>query len=897
MPLHAGTRLGAYEVVSPLGAGGMGEVYRARDTRLQRDVAIKVLHGIVAADPERLARFEQEARATAALNHPNILAVYDLGQHDDAPFIVSELLEGQSLREVLAEGPLSPRKAIELGVMIAQGLAAAHEKGIVHRDLKPDNIFITADGRAKILDFGLAKLTQPEASVVGMTVMPTTPAFTAMPNTVAGVVLGTMGYMSPEQVRGGVADHRSDIFALGVVLHEMLSGRRAFHGESAADIMSGILKEDPPELPIEQRHIPPSLARIVNRCLEKNPAARFQSARDLAFALEALTSPSGSTAIVPVMPAASHDRAIPAIGAGALALVVAVVAAAATWFSMPRPTADAAVARVAIALPGDDAFDEPDSPDFAITRDGRTVAYVALHDRRRTLFVRALDSAVAQPLAGTEGAGSPFFSPDGGSVAFFASGKLRAITVASAAMRTVADAPFPRGGWWGEDGFIYFAPVNNSGIVKVPAGGGSTTVVTTPDRGKGEISHRWPQLLPGDKALLLTVWTGPGRDNHRVAVVDLATHEQRTVVEGGESGQYVATGHIVYGRLEALMAIPFDVDRLTATGDAVRTGDSVWIGGEGAAFIASANGTLLHIPGDPHRLDTRVVWVDRGGHLDPVALPVQDLANARLAPDGRRAAFNVHGATDEIAVLDFERNTMSPLTSGTDGSQAPVWSPDGRRIVYRGTRGGFRNLFWRAADGSGAEMRLITTDHLQTPTSWSADGTRLLFNDTDSQAGGGDVRILTLADGTITTVVASPAVEEDGQWSPDQRWIAYVGQESGRSEVFVQPFPATGERWRISTAGGHEPLWSPDGRELFYRDFKRLMVVDVQTSGRFHASAPRALFDDVFVPNPNSVTGYSISADGRRFLFPQRLQPAPAPRALDVVLNWFTDLRRVTGAK
>jgi hypothetical protein len=901
MPLPAGLRLGSYEVVSLLGAGGMGEVYRARDARLQRDVAIKVLHGVVAGDPERLARFEQEARATAALNHPNILAVFDLGEHEGAPFIVSELLDGQSLRELLATGALPPRKAIEIGVQIAQGLAAAHEKGIVHRDLKPDNIFITADGRAKILDFGLAKLTQPEVEgAFSGSLMPTTPALGALPNTVAGMVMGTMGYMAPEQVRGIAADHRSDIFALGVVLHEMLSGQRAFRGDTAADMMSAILREEPPELPVTQRNIPVPLARIVSRCLEKSPAARFQSARDLAFALEALTTASTSA---PVVAAAggSRPRAVSLPVAAAAAVITAALGAALTWLALPnRAPADAIVARVAVPLAAEDALAPANQiGNLAIAPDGRVVAYVALHGRERMLVLRPLDAQSGQVLAGTEGASSPFFSPDGGSIGFFSTGKLRAVTISSSSIRAIADAANARGGWWGDDGMIYFAPGSNAGIVRVPADGGSPTAVTTLARDKGDISHRWPQLLPGGKTLLFTLWTGPGRDNHRAEIVDLASGQRRTLIQGAEGARYVPSGYIVHERLDTMVAVPFDLAALQVTGPALRSGDTVSTGAaEGAEFAISPGGTLFHWAVDPHVHDTRAVWVDRKGTIEALPVPPQeDLANAAIAPDGRRAAFNIRGATDEIAIVDFERHTISKLTNGTDGSQAPVWSPDGRRIAYRGTRVGYRNLFWRDADGAGPEMRLTTSDHLQTPTSWSKDGKYLLFNDTDPKGGAGDLLALSVADGKVEPVANSEPLESGGAWSPDQRWIAYHAGVGGRPEVFVQPYPGNGQRWRVSTEGGREAVWSPDGHELFYRDGQHLMAVDVHTDGGFRAGAPHVLFDDVFAASPNGIAGYSVSPDGTRFLFAQRVQPEAAPRHLNLVFNWLAGLRRTAGVK
>ena len=873
--------------------GGMGEVYRARDNRLQRVVAIKVLPAAFATDPERLARFEQEARAAAALNHPNILAVHDLGQHDGAPFIVTELLEGRSLREALQDGAFPARKAIDCGVAIAQGLAAAHERGIVHRDIKPENVFLTADGRVKILDFGVAKLTHAEPVNAGSTVMPTTPAGGV--GTVAGMVLGTVGYMSPEQVRGGIADPRSDIFSLGVVLHEMLSGQRPFGGDTAADVMSGILKEDPPDLPVAERHIPPALARIVNRCLEKNPAGRFQSARDLAFALDALTSPSGPvTATTMTGTARPSGRAIP-YAAAAAAFIAGLLVAGAAWISTRAPSADAPVVKLSLALPEGGASANPEGPNLDMSADGRNVVFAARIGGVTQLLLRALDRTTGQTLPGTDGAYSPFFSPDGKSIGFFARGRLRTIAIASLEITDLAAAPSGRGGWWADDGVIYYAPVNNTGIMKVSSGGGTPSAVTTLDQSKGEISHRWPQVLPGGSAMLVTVWTGPARDNKSIQVLRLDSGSRETVTAGGDTGRYVRSGHVLFGRLDALMAVPFDVERLATTGPAIRTGETVRIGQEGASYAVSDQGNLVHLPGDEHRLDARLVWVDFNGRVEPIALPPQDIASTILSPDGRSAAFNLHGATNEVAIADFERGTVTAFTSGTTGSQAPVWSPDGRRIAYRGTRKGLRNVWVKAVDGTSEEQQLTKGNNMQTPLSWSPDGRHLLYFEIDPVTGS-DIWIVSLSDGNAQPLVKVPLPQMEAGWSPDGRWIAYTSEEYGRAEIFVLPFPLTGQRWRISTAGGNEPVWAPDGRQLFYRNAGEVWVVDVRTSPTFSAGTPRALFADTFVIAPNSRTAYSIST-GNRFLFAQPVRPDPPITRVPVVLNFFTELRRAADAK
>ena len=646
----------------------------------------------------------------------------------------------------------------------------------------------------------------------------------------------------------------------------MLSGRRTFSGDTAADVMSGILREDPPDLSVAERHIPPALARIVSRCLEKSPAARFQSARDLAFALDGLTTSSGSAAAITASTGQSRGRVVSLAVAVPAVVVVALAAAGAGWALRSAPLDTGAVAKLAIALPPGDQFSGPDMPNLGISPDGRYVAYVAVHDRIPQIILRSIDSTTQQPLPGTEGASTPFFSPDGQTIGFFARGRLRTIAIGSSETKDLAAATSPRGGWWAEDGFIYYAPSGDTGIMKVPSGGGTASIVTTLDRSKGEISHRWPQVLPGGKAMLLAGWTGPARDNRLIQVYKFDTRTFDTVATGGDMGRYVRSGHVVFGRLDALMAVPFDLERLAVTGAAVRTGETVRIGSEGADYAVSDEGVLVHLPGDAHRMDTRLVWVDRAGRIEPIPTPAQDIANPTVAPVGRRAAFNVHGATNEIAIADFERGTITGLTSNSNGSQSPVWSPDGLRIAYRGTRKGFRNVWVKPVDGTSDEQQLTRGDHVQTPLSWSPDGKLLMYSDVDP-ASGFDLWLVSPADGKMQPLVAAPLDQNGGQWSPDGRWIAYASQESGRNEIFVLPFPLTGERWRISTAGGSEPLWSPDGRELFYRAAGQIMAVDVRTSPGFTVGTPRALFPDGFVNGPNTKTGYSIALDGGRFLF------------------------------
>jgi len=868
----------------------MGEVYRGRDSRLGRDVAIKILPPAFSSEPERLARFEQEARAAAALNHPNILALFDIGTHDGAPYIVSELLEGETLREKIRG--LSLRKTIEYAIQIAHGLAAAHEKGIVHRDLKPENIFITTDDRVKILDFGLAKLTQADPAIGAASVLPTTPLFPAPAQTIAGVVLGTVGYMAPEQVRGLPADHRADIFAFGTIVYEMLSGHRAFRGETAMDTMTDILKEDPPELPLVERRIQPALARIVDRCLQKNPAARFQTASDLAFGLESLSSsPSGAAVAPSLLVTRSRDR----LAWATACLILTTVGGVLGWWLKPAPASEnSAVARLTIALPATDQLSEVDAfPGLALSADGARLVYAATRAGKTQLYSRRLDDLESQAIAGTDGARSPFFSPDDQWVGFFAQGKLKSVALASGAVKILCDAPAARGGDWGADGTIYFAPTNASGLWKVPASGGTPSEVTRLDHNKGEVSHRWPQVLPGGHALLFTVWTGPGPDESRIVAHLLATGEDRVLVDGGNSGRYAASGHLIYARSDTLMAVRFDLARNVIVGAPVTLAEQAYGASEGSQYAVSAFGYIAYAPGNVRRFDRRLVWVDRAGHVEQLPLSARPYSNVVLSPDGQQAAIQIDENTLNIWIYDFSRATLTPLNTGANGSsQAPIWTPDGARIIYRGTRAGFRNLFWSTVDRSSKEERLTTRENTsQTPGSWSPDGRTVVFTEIDL-ATGDDISSLRLeGDRKPQRLLASEFSEENPKLSPDGRWLAYTSDESGRREVYLQPFPPAGRKWQLSTDGGDEPVWSRDGRDLFYTNGSKLMAVAMATQPP--TGSPRLLFEGRYARSQTGSAAYDVSPDGQRFLRVQMIEPDPPNNQINVVINWFTELKRL----
>jgi serine/threonine-protein kinase len=884
----------------------MGEVYRARDTRLDREVAIKLLSSDVSKDTDRLKRFEQEAKATSALNHPNILTVHDIGEHEGNPYIVSELLDGEELRQLLDHGAIPLRKVIDYAQQIVSGLSAAHEKGVVHRDLKPENLFITKNDRVKILDFGLAKLrvSTLEAS--------SSEDATRRAITNPGVVMGTVGYMSPEQVRGQLTDHRSDIFSFGAILHEMISGRRAFRRDTMAETMSAILKEEPNDLTESNPNISPSLERIVRRCLEKKAERRFQSTSDLGFALEALanTSSSGTTRTQALSESNSEAswqqsgwrdrRLLVASILGVLALaLVATTYGLTRWLQQGSNGTDADVTHASVMLPDGDELDSVGYWPVAISEDGARLAYAGLRNGKTMLFVRTLSETAPHLLEGTEGCQSPFFSPDGQWIGFFAGGRLRKIAVGGAAMQDLAEAPFQRGGSWANDGYIYFAPTNLGGIWRVPEGGGTSSEVTKKDLAKSEISHRWPHFIAGTKTILFTVWTGPGNDEHNVAIQEIGGTEHHVLVKGGEAARYASKlGMLFYKNLGDLFAVTWrppsiDLGRAVPVEMPEHTSDS---SNEGSGnYAVSSSGTLVYVSGGRSRNSARLVWVDRAGKVETLPMPERDYENVTISPDGTRAIVQIREGTTNLWMFDFARNTLTSIGNSGGSSQSPVWTADGARIIYRGTRQGFRNLWWRAADGSGAEERLATkADATQSPTSVSRDGRWLLFNENSAQvAGGVSTWLMDLSGDRTPRMLFSPSAgESDGQFSPDGKWIAYQAAVSTRQEIFVSPFPGPGPRQQVSSDGGTEPIWSRDGHELFFQNGARLMGVRVTPGATWSSSSPQVINEGRFLRSINGNTCWTISPDGSRFLRIQMVEPERAITHVDLVLNWFSEVNQ-----
>lgn len=874
--LVSGTKLGPYEVCDSLGAGGMGEVYRARDTRLDREVAIKILPESFATDTDRLRRFEQEARALAKLNHPNIVAIFDVGQFNGAAYVVSELLEGETLRNKLRGGGLSPRRATECAAQIAEGLAAAHDKAIIHRDLKPENLFITKDSRVKILDFGLAKLKQPNipADAEG-------PTSAGVAQTTPGLIVGTAGYMSPEQVRGREVDARSDIFSLGAILYEMLSGQRAFKGETSVETMNSILKDDPPELDTTKLQVSPGLERMVRRCLEKEPEHRFQSARDVSFAIEALSGTSSATSFIGMR---RRSWLWPAIAASTILIAVAAIVLAFSHNS----SAPVRAMHFTIPVHGEVSY-------LALSPDGSTLAFVSPDESsgQPMLFLQTIGSDKAAVLPGTSGATYPFWSPDNAYVAFFASGsllKIRALGGPTQPLATVTQSP--RGGAWSRKGVIVYARDAGGCLWRVNADGTGAAPLTDNLFTAGEVTHRWPVFLPDGEHLLF--YGGDftkEHENNGLYVTTLAAKNKRLIVPAATNVSFAQPEYLFYADASGRLFVrEFDPDKQVMRGEPKIALDQIgfqpsvlW-----ATFTASENGTVVANTSSAAWRSV-LTWYDRAGkELGTVGQP-GILYNPALSPDGRRIAVDVadtQTASVNVWVHDTVAATSTRFTFGESEDVESVWSPDGKRIAYRSFPSA---LVVKVANGLEKERVVVRpppdgSDVL--PNAWAVDA-RSLVCTIQSARGGSQLFVVNLADGNMVRLIAGKANHSHGQISPDGKWLAYASDESGTWEVYVTTFPATQGKWQVSQSGGTEPRWLSTGKEIFYIAANGMLTtVPVNTDGGFSSGSPRELFT-IRSRAPISSTdlySYDVSKDGRRFIVNKYQKPAFVP-PLDIVLN------------
>ncbi len=879
-----GQTIAHHRILGKLGEGGMGVVYRARDSRLGRDVALKLLPDVFAADAERLARFEREAQLLAALNHPNIAAIHGLEEANGLRFLVLELVEGETLAERLARGPLPLEEALELARQVAEGLEAAHEKGIVHRDLKPGNVKLTPDGVVKILDFGLAKAFAAEAAEQDISKSPTLTS----PSTQVGVLLGTVAYMSPEQARGKAVDRRADIWAFGCLLYEMLTARAAFAGESVSDVVAAVLKSEPnwSALPA---HTPDQLRTLLRRCLQKDPKQRLHHIADARLELaEALAG--GGIRVAAALPRLRWPVAAALLLAGiAIGAVLGFLG-----LMRGRQPAPPAPVRLGLVLPSDAPMAVGAGPAVALSPDGRRLVYVARRGTTTQLYVRALDREEVVPIPGTESASGPFFSPDGEWVGFFAGAdfKLKKVPISGGPAVTLCRIlPNAIGASWAPDDRIYFYNGRQGGLAQVPASGGAPEVVTVPDTNQGEVSHRWPHVLPGGEAIFFAIETSKTFDDARIGVLSLKTGKWKTLLEGGSLPQYAPSGHLLFVRAGTLLAAPFSLDRLEVTGPPVPVLDGITTDARtGDALVSlSGNGTLVFLPGGLLAAERALVSVDRNGVARPltdVRPPFEDLD---LSPDGRYVATTIEGPAWNVWVYDVVRGTLGRLTFERD-NRDPAWTPDGKRIVYASLRDGRYGLYSKAADGSGSEEQLYTSQNWHVPYSFSPDGQILSFSEV-SPTTAMDLWLLPLSGERKARVFLQTKFEEEsGMFSPDGRWLAYDSDESGRSEIYVQAFPGPGGKWQISTTGGQRPVWAATGSELYYRNGDKLMAVTVTAQPSFNAGTPRVLFQGHYWSSGHA---YDVSPDGQHFVMIKAGEQESSVTHLGVVLNWSEDLRRV----
>jgi serine/threonine protein kinase/Tol biopolymer transport system component len=890
MAFPSGTHFGAYEVLAQIGAGGMGEVYRAHDTKLGRDVAIKVLPEAFAHDSDRLARFQREAKMLAALNHPNIATIYGLEQSGGTSYLVMELVSGDTLAErVNRDGSLPVHEALVIAKQIAEALEAAHEKGIIHRDLKPANIKVTPEDKVKVLDFGLAKAFAGDESGSDPSNSPTL----SQAATMQGVILGTAAYMSPEQARGKAVDKRTDIWAFGAVLYELLAGKQAFTGEDITEILAAVVKAEPDWTALPAT-VPGKVRDLLRHCLQKDKRLRLRDAGDAQIEIQdALSAPKdvGTTRAA----STSTSRLLWAVGAVALAASVLLGVTSWGWWRAMRPVEQTLrpLERLDVDLGPDVSLGSPDGADAILSPDGTRMVYVS----QRRLFTRRLDQPNATELAETQGAFAPFFSPDGQWVAFFAPGKLKKISVEGGAAIALCDSLTGRGGSWGDDGNIIAALDLNGGLFRIPSAGGPPTPVT--ELQSGESTHRWPQVLPGGKAVLFTARTGVvgGYEGANIEIMSLADHRRKTLVRGGTFGRYLPSGHLIYVNRGTLFAVPFDPDRLEMRGTPSpalnQVGYSTLNGTAQLDF--SQTGTLIYRSGEAGSGLLTVQWLDAAGKSQPLLAKPDAYQRPNLSPDGNKLAIN----TSDIWVYEWQRDTMTRLTFGPASSVYPLWSPDGRYIVFQAPGG----MFWTRSDGSGKPQPLTQSKNRQLPYSFTPDGKRLAFYELMAQTQDDIWTVPLESDGTGLRAgkpepfLQTPFDERHGAFSPDGRWMAYDSDESGSYQVYVRAFPDKGGKWQISNSGGVYPVWSRNGRELLFRtEDNQVMVASYTAKGdSFVADKPRVWSEKRIATIP--FANYDLAPDGKRIAAVMPAVTAEDQKAQNHVIfleNFFDEVRRRT---
>ena len=896
MALEIGSRLGHYDVTALVGEGGMGQVYQATDTKLNRQVALKILPEAFASDPDRLARFQREAQVLASLNHPGIAAIYGLEESDDTRALVLELVEGPTLADRISQGPIPIDEALPIAKQIAEALEVAHEQGVIHRDLKPANIKVKDDGTVKVLDFGLAKAFEPEVPDVSASMSPTislTAAATQM-----GMVIGTAAYMAPEQAKGLPVDKRADIWAFGAVLFEMFTGKKLFDAGDVSEMLASVLVKDP-DISSMGTHVPANIRSVVRRCLVKDPKQRLRDIGDVRLAMDGVfeTAVSAPSAESPTAQSGGWRQALPlALG---LAAVAAVITGVAVW-SVTQPDAPR-LARFPLGATPPPTLDSGQTPTVVVSPDGTRVVYVS-DDRQ--LYVRQIDQHEAVPLRGGVGI-NPFFSPDGNSVGFRGSGigndNLYRVSILGGPPITLSEEIGGiTGASWGPDETIVFASFRDGPLFRLPAAGGERQPLT--ELADGETAHRWPEFLPGGEALLFTVVKGIGAENMEIWVLDLTSDQRTLLIPGGSNPRYAPTGHVVYGVDGTLRAVPFDLGGLAVTGEPVPVLEGVVTHGGGAAdFSLGQDGPLVYVTGELGEGAPRsLVWVDRQGNEEQVAAEPQPYTSAQLSPDGQRVITQVgRGGESDLFVYDLARDTPLPFTFEPSLDQYPIWTPNGERILWTSSREGAQNIFWKAADGTGQVERLTTSENIQVPFAWSADGRALVMVEVRPETDA-DVGLLSMdGEDTIDWLLEGESIEAYPDVSPDGRWMAYTTDEAGQREVFVTPFPNSGnERWKVSRDGGFAPQWGPDSQELFFQAYDgTIMLATNGTEPTFSPGVPvRLVSGRYLIGVPPLPRAFDISPDGERLLMITEGATTDAPGEepeIHVVLNWFEELTRL----
>ena len=887
MVLTSGTKLGPYEIESPLGAGGMGEVYRARDTRLGRTVAIKVLVSHLSSLPELKQRMEREARAISALNHPNICHLYDIGSETGTDYLVMEFLEGETLAERLRKGALPLSEVLRIGIAVAEALAFAHEQRIIHRDLKPGNIMLTKAG-AKLMDFGLAKsvaagaLRSPSSAPLLSAINTLTDASPMAPLTTVGAVIGTIQYMSPEQIEGKPADARSDLFALGAVFYEMLTGIRPFLGKSQISVASAILEQNPEPLSAVQPLTPAPLEYVVNTCLAKNPDERFQNAHDVAIQLRWIAQ-TGSSAAKPSAAQASSRERMAWVVAGVLAVLLIGLA---TWWRSSRSPETISY------------FDAPlsfEAQDVAIAPNGHTVV-IAGHgesQRNNVLWIYEPGSQEAKTIPGTEGANFPFWSADGRSLGFFADGKLKRLDLAGGPVQALCDAPTGRGGTWNKDGVILFTPSGllGVGLYRIPASGGTPVQISSPDRNLKEDSHRWPFFLPDGIHYLYSAINLSGQQQvlHSIYLGELDSNEKQLVIRARGNTAFVDPGYLFFYRDRTLFAQRFDIKSLKLTGEPVPLFTDIGFAPRisKAAFSASSSGLL--VTQRAGESVSQLVWFDRNGHEVGVATKPGVFGNIALSPNGRFVASDTTDPVSQntdIYTFALDSGEAKRLTFDPAIDSMPVWSPDGKRILFGNNHEPKFDLYSKNSDGAEEEKIIPQDGPDRFPNDWSRDGRYILYER------GADLWYATVADLKPAQFLKAVSTLKTARFSPDGKWVAYSSNESGKWEIYVTSFPDSHGKWQVSTAGGTQPRWRGDGKELFYLSpDDKLMAVSIKTGANFDTGTPTALFQ-AFPRETIAATSeqffYDVSQDGQKFLINTQLKSAIRP--MSVVLNWPSKL-------